>query len=124
MNIVPGAAEVQLLFFTKAKQAAGIWKVNVDGTEEVPVKGLEDAGYWRYWTVAPEGIYYISQSANPPFKIRFYDFRTSEIKDLAETYQIPAPVYSGFSVSPDEKQILFAQFDQVKASIMLAKVKE
>jgi Tol biopolymer transport system component/DNA-binding winged helix-turn-helix (wHTH) protein len=118
------APDGKMIFFTKMKREAGIWKVNIDGTEEAPVTGLEDAGYWRYWTVTPTGIYYVSRAANPPFKIRFYDFKTLTAKDLAETFQIPGPIYSGFSVSPADYRIVFVQFDQYKSSIMLAKFGE
>lgn len=114
----------QVIYFTKAQYEAGIWKVNVDGTGEAPVKGLEHAGYWRFWTVTADGLYYVSRTPNPPYKIRFYDFKTQQTQGLTEINLVPISVYSGFSVSPVDKRILFTQLDQSRSNIMLVKVEE
>ena len=112
------------IFHTKARGEAGIWKIGIDGADETQVSGLEDAGFWRYWSVTNDGIYYVSRTPNPPFKVKYYDFKTLQMQDLTSTSRIPIWVYSGFSVSPTDKKILFAQFDQNSASIMLAKLGE
>jgi Tol biopolymer transport system component/DNA-binding winged helix-turn-helix (wHTH) protein len=109
------------IYFTKARNEIGIRKITPDGNEESVVSGLEDAGYWRYWTVRDEGIYYLAYAANPPYQIKFYEFKTAKIKDIFNTEKSPIRLFSGFAVSPKDKKVLFAQQDINQSSIMLAK---
>lgn len=118
------APDGKTIYFTKSRNEFGIWQINIDGTAEIPVSGLEEAGFWRYWTVSNEGIYFVQRATNPPYKIRFFDFNTRQTKDLFSTDKSPIWVYSGFSVNPQNKKILFTQFDQNSASIMLGKFSE
>jgi Tol biopolymer transport system component/DNA-binding winged helix-turn-helix (wHTH) protein len=109
----------KLIYFTKSRSEFGVWQITPEGTDEKPVNGLEEAAFWRYWTVNSEGVYFVPRTANPPYKIKAYDFKTLQIKDLATTNKSPIWIYAGFSVLP-EKKILYTQFDQNSASIMLA----
>ena len=48
----------QYLYYAKGLGIPGIWRIAVRGGEETPVLDLDKAGYWRYWAVVSEGIYY------------------------------------------------------------------
>ena len=118
------APDGKTIYFTKSRNEFGIWQINTDGTGEIPVSGLEEAAYWRYWTVNSDGIYFIPRAANPPYKINVYDFKTLQVKDLAANDKSPIWIYSGFAVSPQDGKILYTQFDQNSASIILGKFSE
>jgi Tol biopolymer transport system component len=112
------------VFYTKERGVAGLWRVSVNGGDESAVPELIDAGYWRYWSVTPHGIFFVAHSVNAPYTIRFYDFVSKQIKDAATTDKTPIWVFSGFSATPDGKSLLFAQNDQNASSIMIAEIKK
>ncbi|MCP9494024.1 MAG: winged helix-turn-helix domain-containing protein [Pyrinomonadaceae bacterium MAG19_C2-C3] len=115
----PDGAE---LYFSKAEGATGLWRVPSDGGEENAVPELAEAGYWRAWTITREGIYFVARTAATPYKIKFYDFKIRQLKEIAQTEKPPVWVFSGLSVSADGKTILYAQNDQNASSIMLAEL--
>lgn len=108
------------VFYTKERGASGIWKVPVDGGEESPVPELADAGYWRYWAVTREGVYYVARSTNAPYRLRFYDLSTGKTSDVAAADKAPVWIFGGLAVTPDAQAILYAHSDQNFSTIMLA----
>jgi hypothetical protein len=50
----------ELLYYTKGRGPGPIWQVSVAGGDETPVSDLINVGYWRYWAVANDGIYFVS----------------------------------------------------------------
>ncbi|HZH33414.1 MAG TPA: winged helix-turn-helix domain-containing protein [Pyrinomonadaceae bacterium] len=108
------------IYYTKGDGITGIWRVPSNGGEEQSVPELSEAGYWRSWTLTRDGIYFVAHALNPPYQLKFYDFKTRRLKEIATTEKAPIWVYPGLSVSPDGKTILFAQSDQSASSIMLA----
>jgi Tol biopolymer transport system component/DNA-binding winged helix-turn-helix (wHTH) protein len=112
------------LYYSKGEGIAGLWRVPVNGGEESPIAELSEAGYWRYWTVTPKGVYFVARSTSAPYQIKFYDFQNRETKEIAATEKPPIWVFPGLSVSPDGKTILYAQHDLNASSIMLAEFAE
>jgi Tol biopolymer transport system component/DNA-binding winged helix-turn-helix (wHTH) protein len=110
------------IFFSKGRGTAGLWKVPIEGGEESPIAELTEAGYWRYWTVTKEGIYFISYTSKSPYQIKFYEFASKKIKEAAIVQKAPLWVFPGLGVSPDGKTILYAQRDQSASSIILAEI--
>lgn len=110
------------IFYTKSRDKAGIWKVPAEGGEETAVPELAEAGFWRYWTVATDGIYYAARSQSPPYAIRFYDFQTRQVTDLTTAQNQPIWTYPGLAASPGNKILLYAQSDQSVSNIMLAEL--
>ncbi|HRH42886.1 MAG TPA: winged helix-turn-helix domain-containing protein [Pyrinomonadaceae bacterium] len=118
------APDGKFIYYTKARGEMGIWKITTEGNDETAVSGLEDAGFWRFWAVTNEGIYYVAYAANPPFQIKLFDFKTAKTSELITTEKTPIRLFSGFAVSPTDKKIIFAQSDLNRASIMLAKFQD
>src|SRR5262249_31455501 len=91
-----------------------LWRVPTNGGEESRV--LESA---NEIVIVREGIYFApghKSAASPyPISIRFLDFLTGEIRTLFEGER---PIV-GLSVSPDRKQILYAQMEQEGSDLML-----
>lgn len=117
----PDGAE---LYYSKGEGVNGLWRVPVNGGEESPVAELSEAGYWRYWTVMPKGVYYVARGTSAPYQIKFYDFQNRQTTEIAMMENPPIWVFPGLSVSPDGKTILYAQHDLNASSIMLAEIAE
>jgi Tol biopolymer transport system component len=104
------------LYYTKSLEDFSLWKVPVEGGEETPVLPHLSVGYWGYWTVTGEGIYFYDGFTKG---IELYSFATHRITQIAKPEKPPTPDWQGLAVSPDGHSILFAQVDQEVSKIML-----
>ena len=90
-----------------------LWKTPVDGGGKT-IQVL-DSVYRANYAVVKDGIYFIAQSREGPFAIHFINLSTGKTSQLAT---IPKNVMWGFSVSPDERRILYTQVDRDGADLM------
>jgi Tol biopolymer transport system component len=91
-----------------------LWRIAVSGGEESRLLPSVD---WRAFAPVNNGIYFIPEpGADGKRFIQFLNFATGKVKMVAT---IPRPAYFGFSVSPDEHQILYAQVDELSSDLML-----
>ena len=91
-----------------------LWKIQAIGSEESQVLPYVA---WRAFTLVNSGIYFIPEpGADGKYFIQFLNFATGKVTTVAT---IPRPPYLGFSVSPDEHSILYAQVDESKSDLML-----
>ncbi len=104
------------LYYAKGLSVPGLWKVPVEGGEEIPVVEQLDGGYWGYWDIAKDGIYFYDAKTKA---IEFFSFATRELAKVAVPEIKPPRIDPGLSVSPDGRWILYAQVDQVDSDIML-----
>ncbi len=93
-----------------------MWRMPVEGDEEVRILDNVTDGYW---TVLDKGICFLNSMATPP-EIEFFDFATHRLKrvttiDTGPKVSGPA----GCAVSPDGKWILYKRVDQIDSEIML-----
>lgn len=102
----------------------GLWSVGTDGENEKPIPEFAEIGAWRSWTMAADGLYFTKVSPQIPHSIKFYDFKTGQIRKIADVKKPPLAYYSNLAVSPDGKKILYAREDQIMAEIMLAELAE
>lgn len=109
----------RLLYYTKGRGPGGIWQVPVEGGEEKPVPELSAAGYWRYWDVHSEGLYFLSQEAPAAPIIKLFSFATRHLTPIATPERAPLSDPVGLSISPDRKWILYAQTDQSISDLTL-----
>ena len=72
----------------------------------------------RYWTLTRNGICFL-RSAQPHPKIQMLDFKTGHISIIGELTGDVDWGYSGLSVSPDERWVIYAQMDDLVNRIML-----
>jgi len=114
------APDGKTIFYSKGRDAPGLWRVSATAGDELPVPELAEADDWRLWTVTQGGIYFVARAEQPPYKIKFYDFTNEQISEIATTANLPLGIHSGLSASSDGKTILYAQRDQNASSIMLA----
>jgi hypothetical protein len=88
------------------------------GTEE-KVLDFPPSGFWGYWAVGANGIYYVDEPA-PKARIRFRDFRTRRDSGVTVMSHAAWIGSSGMSLSPDGRAIMFAQLDEFTSDLMLA----
>jgi len=118
------APDGRTIFFTKSQNSVGLWQISVDGDTESPIAELSEAAYWRYWTMAKSGIYFVARAEQPPYKIKFYDFSKAQIKEVAATDIAPIWTYTGLSAAVNGESILYVQSNQNASSIVLAELPE
>lgn len=102
------------LYYIKAATGP-IWRMPAEGGEETRILDRKIA--WSHWRVVEKGIYFLDWSATPP-EIDFFDFVTHHVKQIA-TVDKAKGIWGGFSVSPDDRWMLFARVDQMDREIML-----
>ena len=104
------------LYYAKGLDVPGLWQVPVEGGEETPVLEQLGAGFWGYWEVVEGGIYFYDAGTKT---IEFFSFATHKVTQVAKPEKEPVRFEQGLAVSPDGRWILYAQWDQGTADIML-----
>jgi outer membrane protein assembly factor BamB len=83
------------LFYARDDEK-GIWRMPASGGPSVRILDQPAAGYWGYWAVGPNGIYFLDQKQSIP-SISVYDFATGKTSIHARLNH-PPPTYSGLSL--------------------------
>jgi hypothetical protein len=107
----------RFLYYAKGLTVPGLWRIPTNGGEEIEVISSLEAGYWGYWAVVENGIYYLDKTTKPA--IAFFELtthRTTRVFDLENPAAREAP---GLAVSPDKKTILYTQLDALNNDIIL-----
>ena len=107
----------RFLYYAKGLTVPGLWRVPTDGGEEVELIGSLEAGYWGYWAVVENGIYYLDTTTKAG--IAFFDISTHRITRLFDLENRPARQNLGLTVSPDKKTILYTQLAASSSDILL-----
>lgn len=100
----------QWIYFAKA-DASGLWRIPVAGGDEQKIVDQPRIGYWGYWSLAKDGIYYLDQSA-ASVSIEHAGL-TGEPRRRVLTLERTPPPFAGITVAPDERSLLYS--DQVEA---------
>jgi len=109
----------KFVFYSKVAIPPRLWKVPVEGGVETPVlEGVVQGN----WAVTLSGVYFLVREVTQT--IKFYSFATKQTNEVAALGKNPTLLGAlggpqGFSVSPDGKQILYAQVDRAEYDIML-----
>jgi Tol biopolymer transport system component len=105
------------LYFSKYA-TQGLWSVPAEGGPETSI--LENLGLsdWGNWTVATDGLYYVTRTAQGPALLRF-DPVTRETTRLHTWAGSPLSHEPGLSVSPDGQHLFFARADRIESDIVL-----
>lgn len=91
----------------------GLWRQaapNASLEQVVPSVYIDDDN----WVMTPAGIYYPRYA--PTRSIRFYDFDTQSARTIAP---LPETFFSGLSISPDGRYMVYTQLDQTENDLML-----
>ncbi len=100
------------LYYTKSKEPiGGVWKMPIEGGPETRV--LESVILFNY-AVTERGMYFMTQP--DPRVIQFLGFADQTTRLITAIKQ---DVYHGFSVSPDERWLLYAPSGPGASNVML-----
>jgi Tol biopolymer transport system component/DNA-binding winged helix-turn-helix (wHTH) protein len=111
------SADGRLFYYAKGDELPGIWRVPTSGGEETEVLPSLEAGYWGYWALLDDGIYYLDASEPPG--ISFYSFATQHSSRVFDLESRPVVYVTGMGVSPDGKTILYTQLEGFSRDIVL-----
>jgi WD40-like Beta Propeller Repeat len=97
---------------------AGIWKVPVEGGEEIRVL---DHGLESLWALTDQGIYFGEMNTSAVPVLKFYRFATRQTEIFREFSKDTRldPYSTAFSVSRDGQWILYTQYDQASSNLVL-----
>jgi Tol biopolymer transport system component len=103
----------KLIYYSKVSDA-GLWAVPVEGGAEWQVLptlyGVDN------FAVTKRGIYFVRRAPNSEAVMSLMGFSSPTIEDLAV---VKLPIGRGLAVSPDEKSILYTQFDRSDSDLFL-----
>jgi hypothetical protein len=105
------------LYYAKGLAVPGLWRIPTDGGEETEVISALEAGYWGYWAVVENGIYYLDMTAKPG--IAFFDATTHRTTRVFDLENRPARQAPGLALSPDKRTILYTQLDALNSDVIL-----
>jgi Tol biopolymer transport system component len=112
-----------VVYYWRGRGGARIWQVPVDGGEETPVDDSLRPHFWGNWSVTGSGIYFFDErsmlesasSARLKSAVKFFNFATREVTQLTALEKVGWDL----AVSPDDRWMLYGQFDQRGSDIML-----
>jgi hypothetical protein len=110
------------LYYAKDIDVPGMWSMPVGGGEEVSVLDAPEPGRWGQTALAKSGIYYLGPNgdAKPPrYAIFFYEFATRRTTRVALLARSPGAHIRGLALAPDERALLYVQFDGSGGDLML-----
>jgi dipeptidyl aminopeptidase/acylaminoacyl peptidase len=121
----------KFIYYVKGPRIRGIWRVPVAGGKESFVVNGPSAGFWGYWTLFPDRIYFATQETEdvPPLPslapsgalVQFFDFTRSATVTVGRLDAPAIPDYPAFVVAPDQRCIYYVKAKPRAADIMLVK---
>jgi Tol biopolymer transport system component len=107
----------RFLYYAKGLAVPGLWRIPTNGGEEVELISSLEAGFWGYWAVVENGIYFLDTTSKPG--IAFFDIATHRVSRVFDLENRPARQAPGLAVSPDKRTILYTQWDATDTDIIL-----
>jgi Tol biopolymer transport system component len=107
----------KLLYYGKYGKD-GLWSMPVSGGEE---RQVLDSISGMNWTVSSEGIYYLLPATGPGARnsVQFYSFKTAKTNQVGTVEGILSVDYSGISVSPDGRWLLYSYIADVSSDLIM-----
>ena len=105
------------LYFSKF-EAPGIWKMPLNGGEELRVLDQPAGEDWWNWALAQNGIYFFESNGAPNAALKFFEFASGKTFPMFSSDNSRA---GGLTVFPNGRSILYVQRELEESSIMLVK---
>jgi Tol biopolymer transport system component/DNA-binding winged helix-turn-helix (wHTH) protein len=109
----------KFFYFAKGRNIPGLWRVPTEGGEETPILDHHRAGYWRYWAIVEQGIYFATAEKPEQPLIEFFSFGAGRISPVAILEKPILNMVPGLAVAPDGRWLIWSQLDQEASDIML-----
>lgn len=102
-----------MLYYTKIYPKSSLWGMPVGGGQEIElVKSID----WFGFTPAKKAIYFEQLNDDGSTSIQFLNLATGKVTMVTTIHR---PLSAGLSISPDERYLLYSQFDQRDSALML-----
>ncbi len=98
----------RFLYYSKFTQP-GIWKMPLNGGEEILVLDQPAGFHWYNWALTRNGIYFLTEDPLNG-KIKFFDFATGKTISIFAPEKLVGDA-GGLALSPDGKSLLYTQRD-------------
>jgi Tol biopolymer transport system component len=109
--------DAKLIYYGKS-HTHGLWSTPIEGGTErrLPVSVTQ-----MHWTVTAKGIYYLEFPEDPsaPKLLKFYGFQMGKVNQVGTVEPGISPDYSGLSVSPDGRWLLYSHVSSTTSDLML-----
>lgn len=105
------------VYYDKTFPTRGIWRIPMDGGEEVRVLDSFNSELFGDWAIVNEGIYFID-APDDEVTIKFFGFASEKISEIAKLGKLHMGC-PALAVSPNGRQILYSQVDNIGEDIML-----
>jgi Tol biopolymer transport system component/predicted Ser/Thr protein kinase len=96
------------LYYTKAPDRAGIWRLSLAGGEEAEQPALRAVAGHRYWNCSNWAIYFLDGSGGRTQVMRF-DLATGAVTRTVAGLNPTHPLFRGIAVDPNEQSLLWVQ---------------
>ncbi len=111
------SADARSLYYAKF-EVPGIWKMPLQGGEEIRVLDQSGGEGWWSWALTQNGIYFINFDTEPHATLAYFEFATHRIVRISAMDKAPSV---GLAVAPDGRSILYVQNEFSESNIMLVK---
>ncbi len=109
------------LYYSKSPNEPGLWRMPLSGGKEEPLLPEFRAGFWSYWVVVSQGLYYLDRQEVEGVGVKYYlrslEFRSSRDREVLMFDR--RPFNAGLAISPDGGSVLYNQVDQSDSDIMM-----
>ena len=109
----------KFIYYAKGRELPGVWRVPVDGGEEVKILDAPPATGWGYFVVTENGIYYGDNPKHENGGLYFYDFKSRQSSNVLLLDPFASPGAPGLSISPDGRYALYTALAPYTVNIML-----
>lgn len=107
------------LLYVRGREVPGIFKVPVNGGDEVMVTDLDQAGFYRSWRPVRGRIYFLTTTPPAGPRLEVLDLASGKLRRLTDLSKAPDPTIPGLAVSADGRHLLLAQYDQSGSNIIM-----
>ena len=105
----------RFLYYAKNGSPTTIWRLSLDDGDDVRL--VDGVSYPNNFLVADRGIYFLAVGDSPSkTSVDFFEFSTGRRTTLTK---VGKPWWSGVTLSPDQRWLLFATIDRDGSDLML-----
>ena len=113
--VATASPDGKYIYYARA-DAPGIWRIPVDGGTEKQIATQPQVGYWGYWTLGKQGLYYLNSKAVPnTIDVATQDGKVLHVRKLEGT----PPPFAGITVAPDGESLLYTDLTEVGSHLTL-----
>ncbi|MFN7931424.1 MAG: winged helix-turn-helix domain-containing protein [Blastocatellia bacterium] len=113
------SADGQTFYYAKGRGIPGIWQVPVGGGEERLVVDQYQAGLWRYWRVAEQGLYFATAATPTEPSLKFFSFAAQQVSEVIPLAREVDKYSPGLAISPDGRHLLCVRRDPSGSDLMM-----